>query len=84
MYNLRQVLAAFLTIIIGTGCYATQRVITEPLPLPGEPALPTVLEREVSCLNEATWRKIVLRDTIRMRHIAELRAIITATHQTSP
>lgn len=70
--------AAVLTTLTLTGCTHRLAPLPVAIPVPDPPALPTIAEHEVQCLNSETWRKLVLRDALRAADAAELRAILTA------
>lgn len=75
------VLTLLLVSLVLPACSSTARYVSEPLPIPEKPYLPQVKAKELSCVSDATYKKLVTRDVLRRQFEEELIAIIQSTHQ---
>ena len=83
--NSLMLVIAIISITIGsalTGCTSTPeiRYITDPLPLPARPVLPSIGAAELSCLPKDVYERVMLRDLGRRQYAEDLEAIIRSTH----
>lgn len=61
-----------------TAC-AQPRIEYQALPawlIPGRPVLPTIKAADLACLSDATYTSLALRDRLRAKETAELRALL--------
>lgn len=64
-----------------TACATTTEVfISEPLPLPDRPTVPTVSGDDLECISDEAYEALAVRDQIRVEHIRRLEGIILSTH----
>lgn len=67
--------------ILSSGCTTTETVyVSNFLPLPDRPPLPSIPSGELQCLTDDAYAALVERDVIQGEHIKRLEAIIRTTH----
>ena len=57
--------------------------MSEPLPIPDRPTLPTIDESQLQCLNQEPYEDLAVRDQLLQEHIKRLEAILRTTHKTN-
>ena len=73
-------LLAVIVVILSSGCDLLQ-VKNPPLPLPAPLDLPKISRDSLQCLDDETFTKLTVRDSILLVNDKVLRAIILSTHK---
>ncbi len=63
------------------GCARQPIYVTEPLPLPVRPLLPSVYAHELDCISNDTYQRLVTRELKRRQYAETLETIIQSTHK---
>ncbi len=77
-YNIKSGSAVILTILTSLGC-SQPGMISAPLPMPAEAIVPTINDRQLSCLPDAVYQTLVKRDQAYQHSIQRLKAVIEST-----
>lgn len=67
---------SWVVVLLLTGCAHQPVVVMPELPLPAEPALPTITAENIECLSDDTYEALVRREARLKGHIFVLRRII--------
>lgn len=79
----RPILAAVITLSLAlAGCATTEYVnVSEPLPVPDRPDLPTIPAGQMQCLSDSAYKALAVRDAQLKEHIKRLESILRTTHE---
>jgi hypothetical protein len=67
---------AFVVALALSGCVTRTVYIVPELPVPPAPVLPTVQAEELSCLSDAAYESLAVRDALRKAYADQLVAIL--------
>jgi hypothetical protein len=62
-----------------TACTRTPVYVTQPLPLPDRPDLPTLQASELQCLTDDAYSRLVTRDLLLRQYGEQCEAVIKST-----
>lgn len=62
-----------------TACSTQPVYITQPLPLPDRPDLPTLKASDLQCLTDSAYHRLVTRDILLRQYSEQCEAVIKST-----
>jgi hypothetical protein len=71
--------SSLLLALLLVGCRTVY--VTEPLPLPPQPLIPTIPAGSLMCLSDEAYEALVVRDVVLKGYADQLRAIIEAHNE---
>ena len=74
-----KIAAAAIATLLLTACSTQPVYITQPLPLPDRPDLPTLQATELQCLTDDAYQRLVTRDILLRQYSEQCEAVIKST-----